>query len=142
MAPRTTKKAFPGPDLSTVKDFGQKMGQKLTDNMGNFNFGRMAEDIMGTFMGAQSEGRSRIKTELEKLLQKFDLVTRREFDAVREIAIAARTQAEELAEQLNGKKKPAAKPAARKAPVKKAAAKSTAKTTAAKKPVKKATRAR
>lgn len=102
-------------------------------DLGSFNFGRLAEDIMGLVMNVQTEGKSRVKGEVEKLLQRMDLVTRREFDAVREIAIAARTQAEELAEQMGVAKK---KPAAKKAPVKKAAAKKpVAKKPAAKKPV-------
>lgn len=114
---------------------------------GNFNFGKVAEDIMGFVMNAGTEGRDRAKGEIEKVLHKMELVSRREFEAVREIAVAARAHAEELAEALadrlhdaaqaskakrTGKttgKKPAAKktaarkPAAKKAPVKKAAVK-------------------
>lgn len=96
---------------------------KNKPDLSSFNFGRLAEDIMGLVMNVQTEGRSRVKSELEKMLQKLDIVTRREFEAVREIAIAARTQAEELSEQINGKKKPAVKPAARKSPAKKPVAK-------------------
>ena len=102
-------------------------------DLGQFNFGRLAEDILGVVMNVQSEGKSRVKSEIEKLLERLDLVTRREFDAVREIAIAARQQAEALAEQINGGKKPAAKKTAvKKAPAKKAPAKKLAKKTTAK----------
>ena len=72
-------------------------------NAGGFNFGRMAEDIMGFVMNAGTEGRERAKVEIEKMLDKMDLVNRREFDAVRDIAVAARAQAEELAEKLADK---------------------------------------
>lgn len=111
----------------------EKLGEALKP--GHFNFGRMAEEIMSLAMSAREEGSSRVKGEIEKLLQRMDIVTRREFDAVREIAIAARTQAEELAAQINGgKKKPAPKAAAKKAPVKKPVAKTVAKKPVAKKP--------
>lgn len=113
--------------------------KKKPDLMG-FNFGRLAEDIMGVVMGARSDGRDRIKTEIERLLQRFDFVTRREFDAVRAIAIAARTQAEELAEQVNGKKPAARKAATAKTPAKKATIKKTAVKKPAARTIKKAAR--
>jgi BMFP domain-containing protein YqiC len=71
----------------------------------DINLGRLVEDVLAVAQTFRNEGTARLRTELEKLLGKMDFVTRKEFEAVRAIAIAARTQAEKLDEQLNGKRK-------------------------------------
>lgn len=97
----------------------------MQKNFANFNIGRLLEDIMGLAQLVKSEGKSRGTAEFEKVLKKMNLVTRAEFDAVKAMAVAARTQAEEVAEHvgLKTKKKAAtkaaAKTAAKKAPAKK-----------------------
>lgn len=95
----------------------------MQKNFANFNIGRLLEDIMGLAQLVKSEGKTRTTHELEKVLKKMNLATKSDLDAVRAIAVAARTQAEEVAEHVGLKKKAAKKPAAKEAPPKKPAAK-------------------
>lgn len=89
-------------------------------------FGQAIEDMLGLFGNLRGQARERGDTELERLAARLadrcGFVTRREFEAVRAIAIAARTQAEQLAEQL-GRGGTKGQPSARKAAAKPAAAK-------------------
>ena len=99
----------------------------MQKNFANFNIGRLLEDIMGLAHLVKSEGKTRTTHELEKVLKKMNLATKSDLDAVRAIAVAARTQAEEVAEHVGLKKKAAkktaAKPAVKKTPAKKPAPK-------------------
>lgn len=96
----------------------------MQKNFANFNLGRLLEDLMGFAQMMKGGGTSPVDAGLEKVLKKMNLVTRAEFEAVKAMAVAARTQAEEVAEHVGMKKKPAAKtkakmPAAKKVPAKK-----------------------
>lgn len=73
----------------------------MQKNFPNLNFGRLLEDLLALGQHMRGDTAKAVgQAQLEKLLQKMNLVTRAEFEAVQAIAIAARTQAEELAEFL------------------------------------------
>jgi DNA-binding protein HU-beta len=119
-----------------------KPTNKLLDDLA-----RVATSTLGTLQGVREEMEQRLREQFERILNSMDLVTREEFEAVREMAARARqeneAQAKRLAvlEKATGRKKaPAKKAATKKAPAKKAAAKKApAKKAAAKKaPAKKA----
>ncbi|MBT5455871.1 MAG: accessory factor UbiK family protein [Rhodospirillaceae bacterium] len=57
---------------------------------------RLAGGAVGTFAGIRREMESLARQQFERLLSSMDLVTREEFDAVREMAVKARTGQEAL----------------------------------------------
>lgn len=61
---------------------------------------RLAGGAVGTLTGIRREVEALVRQQFEKLLSSMDLVTREEFDAVREMAIKARTEQEALADRL------------------------------------------
>lgn len=63
-------------------------------------FGQAIEDGLSLLGQLRGQTRDRAGAEIERLAERFGFVTRREFEAVRAIAVAAREQAERLAEQL------------------------------------------
>jgi BMFP domain-containing protein YqiC len=89
---------------------------------------KIANSSAGVLQGAYGEAENMVRQRLEALLDKMDLVTREEFDAVKAMAAAARRENEALEKRLiklEGKAKPAQRAAGKKP---------AAKTTAAKKP--------
>lgn len=81
---------------------------------------RMASSAGGTLMEMKREMEAMVTTQVEKMLRRMDLVTREDFNLVREMAVKARTEQEKLAarvaeleKQLNGKAKPRPKPGAK-----------------------------
>lgn len=106
---------------------------------------RMASSAGGTFMEMKREMETAVSSQVEKMLRRMDLVTRDDFNLVREMAVKARAEQDKLEariaalEKQMGKPAPAAKaapkaastakkpatkkPAAKKAPAKKPAAK-------------------
>ena len=105
---------------------------------------KLANSTAGVLQGAYGEAESMVRHRLEALLDKMDLVTREEFDAVKAMVANARRENEALSKRLDkleGKAKPARRAAASKTATPKAAAakksatrKTTAKATTAKKP--------
>ena len=75
---------------------------------------RVAGGAMGTLSGIRREVEGLVRHQLDRLLSGMDLVTRDEFEAVKEMAARARTENEKLEARLaaleGGKKKTAAKP--------------------------------
>lgn len=61
---------------------------------------RFATDAAGAAQGVRREVETVVKTQIERLLRDLDVVTREEFEAVREMAILAREENEKLAERL------------------------------------------
>ena len=120
-------------------------------SFGQGGFGQAVEDLLSFAGDLRGQLQGRMQGELERLAARLELVTRREFEAVRAIAVAARTQGERLDAQLNGRtakaaperaaakvatvKKPVGKkPAGKKSVGKKSAGKASAgKTSAARK---------
>ncbi len=116
-----------------------------TDNKFFDDMARLASGAMGTVFGLREEFDAQVRQQVEKILQRFDFVTREEFDTMSAIAQDAKIEVEELQERLAklekqladanpAAKKPASNPAANKASgtgvAKKTAAKTTRKTTA------------
>jgi BMFP domain-containing protein YqiC len=64
------------------------------------DFARLVTDAAGAAQGVRREVETLVKSQLERLLRDLDLVTREEFEAVRDMAILAREQNEALAARL------------------------------------------
>ena len=61
---------------------------------------RIAGGAIGTLAGAKREIEALVRQQLERMLSTLDLVTRDEFDAVKEMAVKARSEQEILSERL------------------------------------------
>jgi BMFP domain-containing protein YqiC len=61
---------------------------------------KLAGGAVGTLEGVRREVETLVRQQVERMLSKFDLVTRDEFDAVKEMAARARAEQEELAKRL------------------------------------------
>lgn len=62
---------------------------------------RMMTNAMGVAQGAKSEAENAFNSWIDRWLADRDLVTREEFDAVRDMAIKARTENAELKARLD-----------------------------------------
>ena len=87
------------------------------------DLGRLMTDAAGVASGVRREVDGIVKSQIERLLRDVDVVTREEFEAVREMAVLAREEnerllarIEHLEKQINASAdKPASKKAAAKA---------------------------
>ncbi|MEE2654578.1 MAG: accessory factor UbiK family protein [Pseudomonadota bacterium] len=61
---------------------------------------KMAGGAIGTLEGLRREIEALVAQQVEKFFAKFDLVTRDEFEAVKEMAARARTENEEIKEKI------------------------------------------
>ena len=61
---------------------------------------KLAGGAIGTLEGVRREIEGLVRQQVERILSRFDLVTRDEFDAVKEMAARARAEQEELAKRL------------------------------------------
>jgi BMFP domain-containing protein YqiC len=61
---------------------------------------RLITDAAGAAQGVRREVETVVKTQMQRVLSEMDVVTREEFEAVREMAIMAREENEKLAERL------------------------------------------
>jgi BMFP domain-containing protein YqiC len=61
---------------------------------------RLATDAAGAAQGVRREVETVMKTQIERLLRDLDVVTREEFEAVREMALLAREENDRLAARL------------------------------------------
>lgn len=61
---------------------------------------RLMTDAAGMAQGVKREVDTVVKTQLERLLSSMDVVTREEFEAVRDMAILAREENDKLAKQI------------------------------------------
>ncbi|MDP3258235.1 MAG: accessory factor UbiK family protein [Bosea sp. (in: a-proteobacteria)] len=61
---------------------------------------RLATDAAGAAQGVRREIETVVKTQIERLLRDLDVVTREEFEAVREMAVLAREENDRLAARL------------------------------------------
>ncbi len=64
-------------------------------------FSRLFTDAAGAASGARREVEAIMRAQGEKFLKDMDVVTREEFEAVREMAIEARNENERLAERID-----------------------------------------
>jgi BMFP domain-containing protein YqiC len=72
-----------------------QIDNKLFDDLA-----RMAAGAAGTAIGVRDEIEAQVRQQAERLLSRMDLVTRDEFEAVREMASQARAEQEAMAERL------------------------------------------
>ena len=70
-------------------------GNRLMDD-----FARLMTDVAGMAQGAQREMEGVVRSQFERFIRDMDLVSREEFEAVREMAILAREENEKLAARL------------------------------------------
>ena len=61
---------------------------------------RLATDAAGAAQGVRREVETVVKTQIERLLRDLDVMTREEFEAVREMALLAREENDKLAARL------------------------------------------
>lgn len=71
-----------------------------SDNKILSDLARLGQSAAGTLHGVKAEVENQVKTRLESVLQDMDLVSREEFDVVREMAAAAREENEALKAEL------------------------------------------
>ncbi|MDB5594025.1 MAG: hypothetical protein JWM36_986 [Hyphomicrobiales bacterium] len=64
------------------------------------NMARLATDAAGLAQGVRREAETLARTQIERLLSTMDVVTREEFEAVRDMAILARDENERLAARI------------------------------------------
>jgi BMFP domain-containing protein YqiC len=70
-------------------------GNRILDDIA-----RLATDAAGAAQGVRREVETVVKTQIERLLRDLDVVTREEFEAVREMAVLARDENERLAARI------------------------------------------
>ena len=63
-------------------------------------FAKVMTDAAGAAQGVRKEFETAAKAQMERILNSMDLVKREEFEAVREMAIAARDENEALAARI------------------------------------------
>ncbi|MCO5091082.1 accessory factor UbiK family protein [Bosea sp. (in: a-proteobacteria)] len=80
-------------------------GNRILDDIA-----RLATDAAGAAQGVRREVETVVKTQIERLLRDLDVVTREEFEAVREMALIARAENDRLAERLKALEERAGKP--------------------------------
>lgn len=79
-----------------------------TDNRLLDDLAKVASGALGTLQGVKGEVRARLRDQFERVLANLDLVTREEFDAVKAMAAAARSENEALAARLEALEAPEA----------------------------------
>lgn len=63
-------------------------------------FARLANDAAGVASGVKREAETLMRAQAERILRELDVVTREEFDTVRDLAAAAREESERLAARV------------------------------------------
>lgn len=64
------------------------------------DFTRLISDAASVAQGVRREGETAFKAQLERVLATMNVVTREEFEAVREMAVLAREENEKLKERV------------------------------------------
>lgn len=65
------------------------------------DLGKIMTSVAGVAKGARDEAETAVRGQVERWLSDMDLVTREEFDAVREMALKAREENEALKKRLD-----------------------------------------
>ncbi len=73
----------------------QESRSRLTDDLA-----RMFNDAAGLANGVRREVETLVRTQMERMLSKMDVVGREEFEAVRDMAALAREQNEKLEKRI------------------------------------------
>jgi len=63
-------------------------------------FAKLATDTAGVAQGVKREVETALRSQIERCLSKFDLVSREEFEAVKEMAAKARAENEALLQRI------------------------------------------
>ncbi len=71
-----------------------------SDNKILSDLARLGQSAAGTIHGVKSEVEGQVKSRLESLLMDMDLVSREEYEVVREMAVVAREENAELMTRL------------------------------------------
>ena len=61
---------------------------------------KVANGAVSTLVGVKSEIEASVRQQLERLLSEMDLVPREEFDAIKAVAVAARTEQEKQEKRI------------------------------------------
>ncbi|MGE3246270.1 MAG: accessory factor UbiK family protein [Beijerinckiaceae bacterium] len=61
---------------------------------------RLAQDAAGAMQGVRREVETIVQTQMERFLSRMDVVTREEFEAVKQMAATARDENEKLAARI------------------------------------------
>ena len=64
------------------------------------DFAKVANGAVSTLVGIKSEIEASVRQQLDRLLSEMDLVPRDEFDALKAVAIAARTEQEKQEKRI------------------------------------------
>lgn len=80
---------------SKSETFPMTTSNRLLDDMA-----RLMTDAAGAAQGVRREVETVMKTQAQRILAEMDVVTREEFEAVREMAIMAREENEKLAARI------------------------------------------
>lgn len=72
-----------------------------TENRFFEDVAKLATSALGTVQGMAQEVENLVRQQVDKLLERMDLVSRDEFDAVREMAENARAENDRLSARLN-----------------------------------------
>jgi BMFP domain-containing protein YqiC len=80
-------------------------GNRILDDIA-----RLATDAAGAAQGVRREVETVVRTQIERLLRDLDVVTREEFEAVREMALLAREENDRLAARLKALEERVGKP--------------------------------
>jgi BMFP domain-containing protein YqiC len=87
MTDETGRRPHPGKDIAAMS----ASSNRLLDDLG-----RLMTDAAGVASGVRREVDTIVKSQIERLLRDADVVTREEFEAVREMAVLAREENEAL----------------------------------------------
>jgi BMFP domain-containing protein YqiC len=72
----------------------------VTSNRLLDDISRLMTDAAGAAQGVRREAENVVKSQLERFLREMDMVTREEFEAVREMAIMAREENDRLLNRI------------------------------------------
>jgi BMFP domain-containing protein YqiC len=101
-AARRQLRSRPGFAISPAGALGacRRFAMVSTSNRILDDIARLATDAAGAAQGVRREIETVVKTQIERLLRDLDVVTREEFEAVREMALLAREENDKLAARL------------------------------------------
>jgi BMFP domain-containing protein YqiC len=83
-----------------VLEAAPKVEQVMSQNRVFDDFARLMTDAADVAQGVRREAETMVKSQLERLLATMDIVTREEFEAVKEMAAKARDANEKLRQRI------------------------------------------
>ncbi|MEM8586563.1 MAG: accessory factor UbiK family protein [Pseudomonadota bacterium] len=98
---------------------------------------RMASGAVGTVVGLRDEAGQQVRERFDRVLARSDMVSREEFEVVRDMAATARAEQEVLADRVEKLEAQLAEMAAKASPARRAVRRTTNRTRTAKKPASK-----